>query len=114
MIDVLQGMMCSRTPIYSESVAMHNVQTCAAGHDARVHISIHYMCAGHNARTLPIQAGLKYVLRIKSSLLMFRYVMLPYVVLFSATIYGGEQIYDSTNIDEFCPACPRIGQRANI
>ena len=59
MIDVLQGMMCSRTPIYSESVAMHNVQTCAAGHDARVHISIHYMCAGHNARTLPTSRAIQ-------------------------------------------------------
>ena len=59
MIDVLQGMMCSRTPIYSESVAMHNVQTCAAGHDARVHISIHYMCAVHNARTLPTSRAIQ-------------------------------------------------------
>ena len=60
---------CSRTPLYSESVALHNVQTCAAGHDARVHISIHYMCAGHNARTLStsmaIQCPLARICRYK-------------------------------------------------
>ena len=39
---------------------------------------------------------LEYALRVKSFLLMLMYVMLPYMVLFSATIYGGEQTYDST------------------